>query len=274
MTVIFCTCNQFIEQPSGGGVAGGSWELLVSHTDMVGGGVGGGGSWDLEITNDPTDGLVGWWGLNEEGNGTASEYKDRTRFARHGTGGVDSFPDWDAGVFCQPSALFLGNQVINLPSIPLPQAFTVSMWARLDSDYAQRDLIQVGPFRLKYTVLRHLWATITTDGEETEYDSFSNTMLDKDRWYFLAASFDGSKLKVYINGSEAGSVDVAGVPVVGGECGIGINGSPEGNLQDVRIYAGVLSEDHLHAIHDNYCRFGFLVQGEEEEASFTLVHAS
>lgn len=251
------------------------------------GGVVLGGSATVENPLDPWDGMAAVWPLNEFGDGTADEFKDRTGNHLDGTGGdgtdISLVPTIDEGVFCQPSQHFVVRQFITLPPdhIGMDQGFTVSLWGRIDTFYQPRVFYSRGHstadgdewvFTLGHSFLNQLTAsihTLKTDGTKKMYMATGTTLLLKNQFYHFAASFTpGVGLKIYVNGVQDGSKPVAeslAQPVTNeGYFSKWNNGGYiTGNIQDVRLHSVVRDAAWLLAEFHNYCQEGFVVVGGE-----------
>lgn len=210
---MFCRCNEIRISMSGGLKAGGS--APVADT-IIRGGVICGGSATVDVVQDPYDGLEAIWPLDESGNGTPDEYQDRSCHQFHGTGGL-KYPSVTDGVWCQPAQDFQeGNgdgEYITLPpdGIRPNQAFSVSAWLKLETRFKPRVIYSRGfddvdgsrwVFTLGYGWANHLTATIQTSAKD--YTAFSDTTLDRDRWYHVACVFRPSVgLRLYVNGVQS-----------------------------------------------------------------------
>ena len=75
----------------------------------------------------------------------------------------------------------------------------------------------------------------------TQYKLQSNTLLNANQWYYIAATYDGSDMKLYINGevdnssSRTGNIDAgAGNLLIGGNSG---GRYLDGKIDEVRIWS-------------------------------------
>lgn len=279
-----CGCNFWNEVSSGGAVCGGSATVSVDQRE---GGVVCGGSALVDILNDPYDGLEAIWPLDEAGAGVADEYQDRANHQLHGTGGGGNalyVPDTEGGVFCLPAASFDGTtrEFITIPAdtLAVDHGFTVSAWLRIDTMFSPRMIYSRGQddgtankwvFTFGYSFVNHLMAGIhTTDGTtDSISEAYSSQLMQEDKFYHVASSWDGSAVRLYINGSADGSMDTTNGQTVaqtnGGRFGSWNNGAfHTGTLQEVRLHPEAKSAAWLKAEHDNFCDSGFYVIGDEE----------
>lgn len=259
----------------------------LTSSPATNGGVVAGGRALVSVADDPWDGMAGVWPLDELGNGSADEYEDRTRHALHGRGGdgrdISLVPTRDQGVFCQPSQHFDGRQFITLPpdTIRMDQGFSVSLWARIQTFYVPRTFFARGHtstsgdewvFSIGYSFLNQLETKVQTlglDGTKRTVIATSSTLLDRDQWYHLAASWQpGVGLKVYVNGVLVGSkasADVLLQPLTNESYFSKWQAASHitGNMQDVRLHPEVRSAAWFKAEFDAYCG-DFVTIGDEE----------
>ena len=204
-----CGCNFFEELGSGGAALGGSAVVYHSHIFMEGGAAANGSAY-VDVVQDPWDGMEAVWPLDELGTGAAGEYKDRTRHQYHGTGGGE-IPEQEVGVFCLNCQNFNGDSWINVPadSLGTTQPLTISLWAKVEGFYQQRVFYSRGHTdgthdwvsMFGHSVANHAWLRLnTTDGTIEEQENGFSDMLSLNKWYHLAASWDGDKIRMFVNG--------------------------------------------------------------------------
>ncbi len=252
------------------------------------GGIVVGGSALVENPSDPWDGMAGVWPLNEIGDGTAGEFKDRTKQYLDATGGdgtdIAIVPTIDEGVFCQPSQHFVERQFITVPAdhVGMDQGFTISMWGKIQTFYQPRLFFSRGHstsdgdewvFTFGHTFLNQLTASIQTlasDGSKKTYTASGSTLLTQNQFYHFAASFQpGIGMKVYVNGVQDGLKAVSESltqPLTneGYMSKWNTGGFITGNIQDVRLHPVVRDAAWLLAEFHNYCQNGFFQVGGEQ----------
>jgi concanavalin A-like lectin/glucanase superfamily protein len=153
------------------------------------------------------------------------------------------------------------HQYVDVPSSPVldVDAYTLSAWVRYTGVVSDQTLD-------RWEVLEKAgayWMNIRTDGRVRVggfYGGCSNpswTYLDSTRavpaarWKHVATTYDGTWLRVYIDGRAAGAKRVSGRTCVSGEpLAVGAKNNPtkglleafwDGRLDDVRIYGRALS---------------------------------
>ncbi|MEX1040183.1 MAG: LamG domain-containing protein [Pirellulaceae bacterium] len=270
---MICNCNNWHEISSGGLTAGASATITV---EQVEGGVICGGSAVVDMPQYVYDGMAGVWPLNETGNGTIDEYKDRSQFKIHGTGGeglASRTPSSDNGVFCLSAANFnsSSSQYISFPadSIKTTGTFTVSAWIKLENKYFPRMIFSRGCFSIGYSFLNHLVANLKTENNDAviSTDCYSLETMQPDKFYHVAATYNGSSLSVYINGNLSNSVSISGStaePTMGYHGRWASGGYHYGLLQEVRLHSMARNSAWLQAEHSNFCNGNFYSIGDEE----------
>jgi len=141
-------------------------------------------------------------------------------------------------------------------SLDLTDAVSIEAWVRLDSPLAEDHPAVVrkdGAYAMRFggdTLGFLLWF----DGKPT-YLFGAKKDWRPDRWYHLAATYDGSSMRLFIDGREdaaspkrqSGPIDTSGCP-----CGIGsMQGRYRlsGTLDKVRLFGRALSAEEIAASH-------------------------
>ena len=211
--------------------------------------------------------LAGWWPMNE---GRGQTVYDWSGNGNHGTLGstpaVDANdPTWTHGLFGSGRALsFDGDDVVTIPRSNAlePSRLTVSSWVRAASS----------PGRYKYVVAKGGQACEAAsyglytgpnggiafyifDGTEYYLSPEAPPSIWNDAWHNAAGTFDGSKVRLYVDGREVGSGTAvpAGTAIayplangtggfgdyVNRECGLMLTG----DIDTVRIWNAALPVD-------------------------------
>jgi hypothetical protein len=208
-----------------------------------------------EPTTDP--GLVAHWQFDDN---TGQTVEDSTSNFNTGTLGADSSsgsddPSWTAGKY--GSALrFLGDDYVSIPdhtSLDLTSAITISSWVNFDSLSAFHTL--VGKRDVSANVSNYTFRTSST-GTELQFFfnangswqiyTTTNASLTTGQWYHLAATYDGSSVKIYKNGtllSGSCTTGTCNLSMVANNNSLSLGRDGEnpmnylvGKMDDVRIY--------------------------------------
>ncbi len=264
-------CNAITLTPSGGIKWGGS----VSPVSILpSGGIKWGGSAEWSVSPDAWSGYVAVWGLDE----TGTVYADQSRHSLDGTIG-NAQPTPVDGVFCLGAQECGQTKYVSIPQDGLWRRsdFSIGCWAKITSDYEQRHLVQRGygdgtngdwVCTLGYSVARHIVArlnAVDSDGTTHEYSCYSAVTMPKDRWHFLACTWEpGKSLSVFIDGTSQGSTSTAETKTLSLSNSGYIGRRVGGDVQDVRIHGQARDSAWLTAEHSNYCDSSFYSVGGVE----------
>ena len=166
--------------------------------------------------------LVGWWPLNEGSGQTVRDWSGHGNNGYLGTSPAvdDADPAWVDGVWWGSALRFFGDDRVTIPSDSSlqPQRLTVDIWVRYVSD------VNGGPFPgiFKYPlsmggngcdvssygfvtdVDEGLKFYIGSNGQYIVSPGTPSTMWDGN-WHNVAGTFDGSKLRMYLDGVQMGN---------------------------------------------------------------------
>lgn len=222
----------------------------------------GAGNWSSSFTDDialmsgARPGLVAAFGFNEgQGNTTADT-------SGNGLTGSLSNTNWSSGKF--GGALgFTGRSSsrVTVPSAPVLQfntGFTMSAWVNPQAAQSTEPTVIAKEVAggLSYVLYAKGSGTgpnayaLKSDGY---HSAAASGVLPAGVWSYLTASYDGSQLKVYVNGTLAGSTAMSGTFLAGtGALRIGNNAvfSNEGfagRIDEVRVYNRALSSAEILA---------------------------
>ncbi|UCG60007.1 MAG: LamG domain-containing protein [Phycisphaerales bacterium] len=200
--------------------------------------------------------LVGWWTFDE---GSSTMALDWSGHDHHGV--VNGEPQPVDGYHAGALALDGSNDNIFVETISAPTtAFTLALWFNsdvdLDASSSRRDFMYwLAPARPHFTFNRSgngeiaIWPAIggDFDGPETATSSWA-----AGTWYHIAATFDGTTFKVYVNAQEDASLVHPGEHDAADSLFIGSNRSNGnffgGMIDDVRIYDVALSDVELQQV--------------------------
>lgn len=141
--------------------------------------------------------------------------------------------------------------------LPANRPFAVTVWVRLtDANHAypviSEDGSQVGAFTLRYDNVAQHWALDLPRADSTSAlvdRALSTSVPTANVWTHLAAVFDGTTARLFVNGRLEGSVAhtslwaAAGPVQIGRSMSGGTASYLHGDVDDVRIYDRVLTYD-------------------------------
>lgn len=207
----------------------------------------------------PTNSNGLWLGMGFEETG--SQAKDLSSHAHHGTI-VAPASRTIAGEYGGVIDFNGGGGMINLGGLDIPgSAVTISCWIRPDS-------FSISDARLisKATGINetdHVWmlSTIPNNGTKPRMRLKTSTgdtatligtaNIVAGAWTHLAATYDGSAMRLYVNGQPAGSMAKTGTIVQAPSIPAAIGNQPQGGksfdglIDDVRIYTRPLSQTEI-----------------------------
>src|SRR4051812_29630964 len=202
----------------------------------------------VTVTNpavDPT-GLVGAWGF-EEGTGTTAV--DSSGKANNGT---LSGAQWTDGRFGGALDFDGSSARVNIPdatSLDLSTAMTLEAWVRPSFAGGWRTAIMKEKSGgMAYSLYGSAFsdrpsAHITTGSEQ---DTRGTAVLPTNSWTHLAATWDGSNLRLYVDGNQVSSTTVGG-SIANSALPLRFGGNAiwgeyfKGSLDEIRIYNRALS---------------------------------
>ncbi len=214
------------------------------------------------------DGLVGYWKL-DEGAGTTAV--DDSGYGYNSE--LTNSPVWDAAVpstmdFPDPYALGFDRSGVTeyattsgTPKIDGAQELTLSTWVYMNS----------APSGTGYTYMRF----ISLGNEKAVLRYYDNSGVDAVQfymsiggslhsivvsppwttgvWFHVAGTYDGSVMRVYVDGAEMETLSIAGTVDAGNGVRLSHSANDEaldGRLDDVRIYNRALSPAEISALAD------------------------
>lgn len=210
----------------------------------------------VEPVDPGTDNLAAYW--NMDGN-----FQDLAENGYDAVAGSDvTFADGHSG----QAAYFSGNDYVsylvcnNSSGLSFANGLTISAW-------------------VKTSWLSDQWASVVTKGIQTwrlirnstsgaisfhfnaagggEYQANGSTSIVDGQWHHLMAIYDGSSLRLYIDGTldastAAGAVNTSSDPVyIGSRVNNTTNRNWIGSIDDVRLYDIALSENNLLYLSEN-----------------------
>jgi hypothetical protein len=221
---------------------------------------------------DTLAGFAGVWHLSEEAPDTTANgiYKDATGAGSHGNDRVTSVAR--AGAIGAGHGIDSGDY-IEAPGVSdglkLPRSFSLSIWYRATGKGigpAGGELVNVGDnygLRVYQDSVLHFWYWPPNPPVGSKKDWYEVHVKGVDfldgEWRLVTGTFDGSKLRLYVNGKEIGNAPAA--DVVGfqfplnltlGKHGNGKRGYEyEGDLDEAQIHSAVRDPDWIRAAYEN-----------------------
>ena len=205
--------------------------------------------------------------LDESGDGTEDEFRDRTVNDHDGTGddGIDlaNVPTLDGGAYCLPSQHFDGRQWITgtIDDIDSIQPVTISLWGRIEPFFTERVFFSRGSLMLGHDYLNHALATVRVLGTERQVKTYycvGSTIMAQEDFYHVALVWrPGGSLSVYLNGVLDGTTAIEELELAETfETFVGKSEDTNyliGNVQELRLSGNARSDDWLLAEYENFC---------------------
>ncbi|NQV36161.1 MAG: discoidin domain-containing protein [Phycisphaeraceae bacterium] len=205
---------------------------------------------ELMVPVEPsTDNLVAYWALDE---GTGATVADSAGGNNGTIAGLASWITGHAG-----SALELNGGMTSYVNCGTPAAFniteaiTLSAWVyAAEPAESLRPIIGKGDhaYMLRHGSGETFDFFIYSSGAWHQISAFAPDSLYQDSWNHIAGTFDGSQLRLYINGMLATSLDYTGtISLADHDVNIGRNSEVidrvyRGTIDEVRVYNSALTE--------------------------------
>jgi len=197
--------------------------------------------------------LIGWWRF--EGN-----YNDSSSYGNNGS--CSNCPALVSGTRGKSYSFDGADDGIDLglktPFTSPSTEITISSWVRMDTNYLATKRI-IG----KATGSQGYDLSIRIDTGEMRASAYfsdtvsssplnGNTALAKDRWYHLAATYNGSEARIYVNGVLDGTAQISGnINHSSLQLAIGYNGVNDGyfngSIDEVMLWNRALSEQEINS---------------------------
>jgi Concanavalin A-like lectin/glucanases superfamily len=170
--------------------------------------------------------LVGWWPMNEGSGQTVYDWSGQGNNGMLGsTPGVDANdPSWIRGVFLGSALNFAGGDYVTIPSPTAlqQQKLTVAAWVRGPASPGQyRYVVGMGG---QGPCVTGSWGLYTGSGggmafyiADTNSHFFVSPAASQaiwdGKWHHVAGTFDGSTLRLFVDGVEVGTGTPASGPI-------------------------------------------------------------
>lgn len=208
----------------------------------------------------PSEDLIGYWPLTKDYNDYGG-----LQFTSTDLNANKSFVsvNREQGCLFQGGAFMAGNNT----SFNLNKSFTFSLWVNIDNPLTEQYFIDKGngyySFGLNASGQLYLRMKMGATTIGTNIQRTGNEVLLKDKWYHLAAAFDGRYIKLYVNGNvdkitRLTSDMVMVYPedistVIGSAYSGGLVNQFMGAMKEVRIYNEALTNSDIENLYKNVC---------------------
>jgi hypothetical protein len=213
---------------------------------------------------DTANGFAGVWHLTDS---SLAHRIDATPDRHDGTTQAYNGDEQKQGIIGNADSLDTRDDAINAGDIPLTTAFTLSLWIKAASYVPWAHLIAKASdpvsappwltwgLQLDSAPAPHISLTVTTEQGDSSIETASTLPLEE--WMYVAGTFDGSRLRLYVNGNCETDAPYSGAIVENANPAyIGkLQGSPEqrfnGVIDEVRISRVARGNDWLRLCYEN-----------------------
>jgi hypothetical protein len=215
-----------------------------------------------QSVSSPLDaGLVGYWAMEE---GSGNRLLDKSANLNHLTLRNTSGVEWTTGV--QGRALSLNGAtdryatISHNNSLNIPSGLTISAWVRPNLLHRGTILSKSAGngFEFWFTINGELEFRLNRTNNGATYKILSNFNYGNSlqKWIHVAATFDGSTCKIYVNGVEDRSVtfNPFSIGTTSGDLVLGALGTTQrwqGLMDEVRLYNRALSREEISLTMQN-----------------------
>ncbi len=203
----------------------------------------------------PADGLVAYWSFDEgEGDIAFDQSGNCNDGIIHGAAWVRG----KLGNALSFDGVADHVEVPHTQALNLKEAFSVCAWVFIRNYHPSPragDTILFKGVRVLLFVVRkgnHVLQLMATAGGQL-FSSYGRTPLQTGQWYHVAFTYDGSQIRVYVNGEpdrepvpRVGELETNDLPLLIGAASYG--DGLDGILDEVRIYNRALDEDEVRAL--------------------------
>lgn len=211
---------------------------------------------NVTVSNSGSTGLVSALSFNEGSGTTVADSSG------NGNNGTIAGATWSAGRFGSALSFNGASSMVTVPdsaSLDLTNGMTLEAWVNPVAISSWRTVIlKEIPGDLSYALYANgdnsrpgVWITIGG----TTYDTRGTAQIPVNTWTHLAATYDGTTMRMYVNGTQVSSRNVSGSMSVSGNP-LRIGGNTvwsewfQGLIDEVRIYNRALSAAEIAADRD------------------------
>ncbi|MGD8415221.1 MAG: hypothetical protein PVF33_13360, partial [Candidatus Latescibacterota bacterium] len=237
--------------------------------------------------NEPPECLAGWWPMDE---GSGPTIIDNSGSGNDGS--IFGAPTWTTGVI--DLALDLNGTtdyglVPDDPTLDITGAITLAVWIKPEKVGTQyvvkKAIISVTDgyeLSLSTSGLAFVRFNQFTSANAYRIDTTTPYPTDGNTWMHLAATYDGSTIRLYVNGVEENSA-TASFSIVANSLDLGIgaqsNGTTpfQGAIDDARVYCRALSATEIEALANcvvipTDIDFGTVTTETSKDETFTVIN--
>ncbi|HEX8040797.1 MAG TPA: LamG-like jellyroll fold domain-containing protein [Chryseosolibacter sp.] len=200
--------------------------------------------------------LAAYWKMDEGGGKILSDDSGNGNNAT-----ITGLPKWMTGISGYALVLNGSNQYASAPdaqTLDITKGITLAAWVRPERKENQKIIMkgdQNSADGYELSLLRNGRVSFAINQHTSTLRVNSNTTYADKKWIHIAGTFNGTELKIFINGAQSNSITVAS-PVVIGANGLALylgrntNGTNyfKGALDEVRVYNYALSAAEVYAL--------------------------
>lgn len=234
------------------------WRVLASNSA---GNSGWSSEWNFKTTSAPNETLVGNWNMEE---GSGNTLLDATSYGNNAS--LIGGPTWVSGVSGLAIRFDGSSQYATVPdnsSLDVTNAVTLAAWIKPEKSGSAQVIMKKGltgesdGYELSLVSNGKIFFRINqlTNGETYRLNSSVTHPTDGVTWMHIAASFDGSTIRLYINGKENKAVSFSSpVSIISNSLPLGIGAQSNGGnryqgaLDDLRVYNRALSASEISGL--------------------------
>jgi len=219
--------------------------------------------------------LIGWWRFNGESGENSTFFRDWSSWGNNGACSGVNCPSFTSGKFGNALDFDGSNDYVTVPNSAIlnPSNITLEVWFNANSGglEGQKPLIQK-PYTIRaapyYQYMLSLADTIgspkaaefyLTINGVLRYVEIKNLSYNYGQWHYLAGTYDGSTMKMYLDGNIVGTTPIVGTissydTIL--EFGAYPNVVPSssnvfnGKLDEARIHSRALSPEEIKASYN------------------------
>ena len=203
-------------------------------------------------------GLVGWWKFDEGSGATAADSSGNTNT---GTLSGSTLPTWGTGPLAGDLSFDGSTSYVNVPtssSLNIAGNLSVGAWVKINSFKDYGVIIEKGSGGTAATMNYAIWTYANraisfyiADGINSQFLTYTAPVGFEGSWHHITGTVDGSKVHLYVDGSEKSSFFQTVTPA-GNSYPVSISIPSyvlNGQIDDVRIYNRALSSAEVSALY-------------------------